>query len=123
MRTFTVVIRTPNGQPSEGAVRAATIQDAIRVARAMGQDIDEEQTLALEKQDEGRPGRAAAIVAAILMLASWLFIEAGIGAIILSTIAVERSRGRRGIAVLVLSFGVTIFGQLLLYYILPRMGP
>ncbi len=121
MRNFTVIIRTPNGQPTEGTVQAATVNDAIAVARKMGHDVDDEATLKLAKDDEGRPGRAAAIVAAILMLSAWLYIEAGIGAIILSTIAIERSRGRRGLAVLVLSFGITLFGQLFWYYIYPRM--
>ena len=121
MRKFPIIIRTPRGQPNEGVVQAESVDAAIAVARSMGHDVDEAATLKLEKDDEGRPGRAAAIVAAILMLAAWLFIEAGIGAIILSTIAIERSRGRRGLAVLVLSFGITVFGQLLWYYILPRM--
>jgi|GEM_PF-2958949 hypothetical protein len=121
MQNYTVVIRTPNGQPSEAVVRAVTVQDAIRVAREMGRDVDEEQTLALEKQDEGRPGRVASIVAILLTLIAWAYIEAGVGAIVLAAIAVERSRGRRGLAALVLAFIVTIAGQA--FWIYREMNP
>jgi hypothetical protein len=120
MRNFTVIIRTPNGQPTEGTVQAVTVGNAIAVARKMGHDVDEEATLKLEKDDEGRPGKAAATVAAILLLAAWLYIEAGVGAVILSTIAVERSRGRRGVPILVLAFIVTVLGQA--YWIWQRMN-
>ena len=112
---FTIAIRNRNGTPVEGEVSAANIDDAITVARQMGHDVDEEASRKLAALQLDTSGKAAATVGFLLAFPAVLFPYVGVAAIVLSTLAIEFSKGRRGLPALTASVCLTAIGLLLQY--------
>jgi hypothetical protein len=112
---FTIVIRNREGSPVKGEVSAADVDAAIGVARQMGHDVDEEATRKLAELALNTSGRAAATAGFLMALTAVFFPYCGIGAVVLSVMAIELSKSRRGLVSLTASILLTGVGMVLRY--------